>query len=219
MRQKLPSSRNENLVTQEIGQEILIYDLTTHKVYGLNETAAIVYRACDGKTTFDELKQKHKWTDEIIFLALERFKEIGLFPENQFPDSPFTGMKRRDLIRKVGLASMVMLPVISSIVAPSAAMAASGGAALFGACPTAGGGGGCAPGLQCNRCFGTSCPSTNHCCATGGLTGKGPIIGNSCQANLTLCNATASQACCSGNATFTPDHCGNLPTSGTCSCI
>jgi hypothetical protein len=49
---------------------VLIYDLNTHKAYNLNETSSIVYQACDGKTSFSELKSETNFTDELIFLAI-----------------------------------------------------------------------------------------------------------------------------------------------------
>jgi hypothetical protein len=124
---RLPIARSTEIVVQELGKEVLVYDLNTHKAFNLNETSSIVYRACDGKTTFDELKLRVRFTDEIIFLALDELKKENLLEESQVYNSPFTGMSRREAIRKVGLASMIALPVISSLVAPTAAMAQSAG--------------------------------------------------------------------------------------------
>lgn len=121
----LPKSREAQIVVQEIESEILIYDLNINKAFALNETAATVYRACDGKTSFDELKLKSKFTDEIIFLALDELKKDNLLKENDSYNSPFVGMNRREIIRQVGLASMIALPVIASLVAPTSAMAQS----------------------------------------------------------------------------------------------
>lgn len=55
---KLPKAGTENLVEQNLGAQTLIYDLLTHKAFNLNETSSIVYKACDGKTSFDELKRR-----------------------------------------------------------------------------------------------------------------------------------------------------------------
>lgn len=122
---KLPLARNTDVVVQALGKEILIYDLHTHKAYNLNETSSIVYQACDGKTTFDELKLRTKFSDEIIFLALDELIKEKLVTENRVYNSPFSGMSRREAIRKAGFATMIALPVISSLVAPTAAMAQS----------------------------------------------------------------------------------------------
>jgi len=123
-------ARSADIVVQTLGKEILIYDLNAHKAYNLNETSSLVYQACDGKTTFDELKRKNKFTDDLIFLALDQLKSDNLIELDNSFVSPFNGISRREAIRKVGLASMVALPVIASLVAPTAAMAQSAGACV-----------------------------------------------------------------------------------------
>jgi hypothetical protein len=125
----LPLVRFENIVTQTLDTEILIYDLAVNKAFCLNETSAIVYQACNGKTTFAELKTKHLLSDEIIFLALDELKRQNLLANDTNYQSPFAGMTRREAIRKVGLASMIALPLISSVIAPLAIQAQSGCAA------------------------------------------------------------------------------------------
>ena len=119
----LPKARSENIVVQNLEDEVLVYDLTTNRAFCLNETSAKVFNACDSKTTFEELKAKHQLTDEIIYLALDGLKKENLIIDEYF--SPFTGMNRREVIKKVGLASMVTLPIISAMIAPTAAFAAS----------------------------------------------------------------------------------------------
>lgn len=124
---KLPLAKTADIVVQTLGKEVLIYDLNTHKAFNLNETSAIVYQACDGISTIDELRVKTNFSDDIIFLALDELKKENLIEEDKSFISPFNGMSRREVIRKVGLASMIALPVISSLIAPIAAMAQSAG--------------------------------------------------------------------------------------------
>lgn len=121
----LPKARTENLVEQNLGTETLIYDLLIHKAFNLNETSTIVYKACDGTTTLEELKRNHKFSDDFIFLALDELKRNNLLAAESYV-SPFAGMNRREVIRKIGLASLLVLPMISALVAPTAASAASG---------------------------------------------------------------------------------------------
>ena len=118
----LPKVRR-NLLVQDLNDETLIYDLTNNKSYCLNSTAKIVFNACNGKTAFDDLKIQTNLPDEIIYLSLDELKSNDLVETNYV--SPFSGMNRREVIRKVGLASMIALPVISSLIAPNAASAAS----------------------------------------------------------------------------------------------
>lgn len=123
---KLPVTRSENIVVQELSGEILIYDLITNQAFCLNETAAIVYRACDGKTTFSDLGRRHRFSEDLIYLTLDQLREQNLLlaaaKESVWP---YHGISRRDVIRKIGLTSMLALPLVSSIIAPTAAMAQS----------------------------------------------------------------------------------------------
>lgn len=121
----LPLARSSNIVVQTLGNEVLIYDLETHKAFTLNETSSIVYQACDGRTSFDELKGRAELTDDIIFLALDQLKKENLLADNDKVEINFNGLSRREVIRKAGLASMVALPIVASLVAPTPAMAQS----------------------------------------------------------------------------------------------
>ena len=123
MMSRLPQTKTENIVVQYVGDEVLIYDLITNKAFCLNETSALVYNACDGKTVLADFKRKHNFPDELIFFALDELSKQDLIEKNY--ESPLKGMKRREVIKKIGLATMVALPVIASLVAPTALQAAS----------------------------------------------------------------------------------------------
>jgi hypothetical protein len=58
-------------------------------------------------------------------LALNDLKKNGLVEYDADKVNEFGGLSRREMIRKVGLASMVALPAIMSIVAPMAVHAQS----------------------------------------------------------------------------------------------
>lgn len=130
----LPQSRTKDIVVQHLGKEFLVYDLTTHKAFHLNETSSIVFNACDGVTSFDDLRVKSRLTDDVIYLALDGLRKENLLGGEYV--SPFAGMSRREVVKKVGLASMIALPLISSLVVPTAASAAS---APTSDCPSRGG--------------------------------------------------------------------------------
>jgi hypothetical protein len=144
---KLPKARTENLLEQNLENETLIYDLTIDKAFNLNETLSAVYKACGQNLTFDELKRASKFTDDFIYLALDELKRENLLAEEY--RSPFAQTSRREVIKKVGLATMFALPVITGLVAPKAINAASGAASggtgdRFEACSP---GGGCGVGV------------------------------------------------------------------------
>jgi len=138
-----PKSRNEDIVVQEMGKEILVYDLKTNRAVCLNETAAIVWRLCNGKRAVSEIadeagKQMKSSVDEnLISFALDQLKKDGLLSEGFEQNERFPGLSRREVIRKVGLGAMVALPIVSSIVAPRAVAAQSGCTVPVGVCITA----------------------------------------------------------------------------------
>ena len=119
----LPKARTSEIIEQETNNELLIYDLRNNKAYSLNETSKTVYKACSNQT-FSELKRLHKFTDDLIYLALDELSANNLL-EEEYKSNNFAGLSRREVIRKVGLATMVALPVIAAIAAPSAAAGAS----------------------------------------------------------------------------------------------
>lgn len=122
---KLPIARNTNIVEQESGKEVLIYDLKSHRFFTLNETSAIIYKACNGVTSFADLKSKYKFTDDLIYFTLDELKRHDLLDDYQ--SGHFGNLSRRAVIKRVGLASLIALPVISSLVAPLPVSAASAG--------------------------------------------------------------------------------------------
>lgn len=127
-----PTARNENIVVQEMENELLIYDLKTNKAFCLNETSAMIWQMCDGLKSVKEIsrslnqKLNQSISEDLIWLALDSFKKDKLLEQSEQFEIDFNGLTRRQIIKKVGLASMIALPLIASVIAPSAAMAASG---------------------------------------------------------------------------------------------
>lgn len=126
-----PISRKANIVVQDLKDEVLIYDLTINKAYCLNQTAGLVYQLCDGKRTVAEISDlmskelKTLVSEDFVWLAVDGLKNDGLLDNGSEVTNHFVGVSRREAVKRVGLASMVMLPLISSMVAPSAVMAQS----------------------------------------------------------------------------------------------
>jgi Coenzyme PQQ synthesis protein D (PqqD) len=155
-RQLLPSSRRNDLVEQDLKGELLIYDLRIDKAFCLNETSALVWQLADGTKSVGEIgelmsrKLNSPVTDDLVRLALDQLKDENLLINDKETAPGFEGMSRREAVRKIGAASMITLPLITSLIAPPAASAASGGGAAGAACTgTNGTRGDCAPGLVC----------------------------------------------------------------------
>jgi len=124
-----PIARKAGLVIQEVPDEVLVYDLETNKAHCLNQSAALIWRSCDGTNTVSEIAKLvgtqagGKVSEDFVWLAIDQLSENRLL-EKDIAVS-FAGQSRRDAIKKIGLATMVALPVIASLVAPQSALAAA----------------------------------------------------------------------------------------------
>lgn len=74
----LPKARTADIIEQEAGNELLIYDLRTDKMFQLNETSKIIYKAC-GRLSFELLKCRYKFTDDFVHLIRRVGITGGLF--------------------------------------------------------------------------------------------------------------------------------------------
>jgi hypothetical protein len=148
---QFPVARKSGLVVQEMPDEVLVYDLNSNKAHCLNQTAASVWRACDGKTSVKEIAAffGEGADEDLVWLAIDQLSENDLL-EQQIT-TKFNGQSRREVIKKVGLAAVVAIPVIASLVAPQNALAVGTCACVIpGDCTTQ-----------------TTCPSTTNCNTLG----------------------------------------------------
>ena len=162
---QFPTARTNGLVVQDVPNEVLVYDLESNKAHCLNQTAAMVWKACDGNTSVSDIARLigsqtgEKVSDDLVWLAIDQLQENSLL-EAQV-QTKFAGQSRREALKKIGMASMIALPIIASLAAPTSVLAAT--SCL---CPSG-------PGVQGNfEC--TSEPNGSACgnrdvCATGGV--------------------------------------------------
>ncbi len=122
---KLPLAKTQDIVIQDLGKEILIYDLVIDKAFCLNETSSIVFRNCTGLISFEEFGSRFTdFSEDLIFLTLDMLNQHKLLQTENYK-SVFEGTSRRQVIKKIGLMSLVALPIVSAVVAPTSAMARS----------------------------------------------------------------------------------------------
>ncbi len=149
-----PIARKEKLVVQETAEEVLVYDLETNKAHCLNQTAAFVWKNCDGKNSVTDLANNfklesgHNVPEDLIWLAIDQLNERNLLTKTA--PAKFAGQNRRDVLKKIGMASIVALPLIASLTAPTAALAVA-----------------CSAGTR--NC--TGCNNGNTCTTGGGAAG------------------------------------------------
>lgn len=161
-----PTARKNGLVVQEMPDEVLVYDLETDKAHCLNQTAAFVWKNCDGKTSVTEIVSQFekqsgtKIEEDLVWLAIDQLNERSLLEKSVA--SKFAGESRRSVLKKIGFASVVALPVIASLVAPTAVLAvACSGVQTTSSC----GAGNCNRGTPCSGCG--VCPSGTTCGCSG----------------------------------------------------
>lgn len=181
-----PIGRTADIVIQELEDETLIYDLSNHKAFCLNHTSALVFQFCNGKNSVTRIKNllrkelKTEVSEDFVYLALSELKKNNLLKSELNANDHFDGLSRREIVKRVGLTSLIALPIISSMVAPNAAIAAS-----------------CIP-------FSNPCvPAPNRCCPGSICSGLG-TCGCSCSSpgdclSQTSCpstvNCNASRVC------------------------
>lgn len=153
-----PMARQNGIVVQEMPDEVLVYDLDSDKAHCLNQSAAFVWRSCDGSNTVGDIVKQFesngggKVTEDFVWLAIDQLNENGLLQNEVAPR--FKGQSRRQVLKTIGLASVVALPVIASLVAPQSALGAV-------SCT-------CSSNLDCASPQNRACPSATNCRTTGG---------------------------------------------------
>jgi hypothetical protein len=126
-----PIARKQGLVIQELSDEVLVYDLDHDRAHCLNTTAAFVWQRCNGRNTTAQIartlgQQFDCAADEkIVWLALDQLGRNHLLEGQPVPLQALAGMNRRQMVRALGLAAVVAVPVVTSIVAPPPSQAAT----------------------------------------------------------------------------------------------
>jgi hypothetical protein len=135
---RLPLSRTDNLVIRELDDETLVYDMERDEAHCLNQTAALVWQQCDGKTTAAQAARilenqlDVKVDTDLVWLAVKQLKRFHLVQAT----SKTPSVSRRDLVLRYAPAALALLPAIISITSPPPSQAAScGGPCSFGSCP------------------------------------------------------------------------------------
>jgi hypothetical protein len=128
-----PLARKDGLVINELPEEIVIYDKESHKAHCLNQTAAMIWKRCDGRTTPAriaaslQLELNAPISEDLVWYAIEQLEKDDLLMEKVVRSRSSAGLSRRELIKRLGLAAAVAVPLITTMVAPTAVEAAASG--------------------------------------------------------------------------------------------
>ena len=190
-------ARKTELIVKELTDEVLVYDLSDHKAHCLNQTAAFVWKNCDGQTSASEIAalMEKEWQkpvgEETVWLALKQLSRAKLLEKPLTDGNESMRASRRAVLRKLGAAA-ALTPMVISLVAPTASAGASIPPTCL-ACSSFAGGRTCPP--ECVPIVG--CCFNNASCNTG----QGGFLG------------TATCGNCQNNQTFVT-HCPPAPGQG-----
>jgi hypothetical protein len=181
-----PQARKLDLVTREVADEVLVYDLKRHKAHCLNQTAALIWKYCDGQKSVGDIaalvgKDVNSTVDEAtIWLAVDQLGKANLLEERVIRPAGIPRVTRREAVRRMGLGAALAIPVVMSIVTPTIVNAQSCKANGVACSPTGFNNGNC-----CSKCCavngstcktlsapGASCNNDNDCCSDS-CTGPG----------------------------------------------
>jgi hypothetical protein len=177
-------ARSDELIVEELGEELLIYDVARQRAHSLNSTAAAVFRLADGKRSTEEMAGLAGVDEQAVLLALAELDRCHLLDEAPDPSV----ISRRTALRRAAIAGGALgvgLPIIRSIAAPSMAQAQS-------ACVDVGG----------------ACTTTSECCS-GASQGGNPYVckhGSMCCPCSSDTSCTNDSQCCPGSSCSSDNH-------------
>jgi Coenzyme PQQ synthesis protein D (PqqD) len=128
----LPVARHEGIHVEQLPDEVIAYDLASHKAHCLSPTAASVWHKCDGQNTAEDIaaklqKEGIKADEEMVWMVLHRLSKLGLLEEKIVLPEDAIVSSRREMIKKAAMFGGVMFLLTTTITAPTPAQASSGG--------------------------------------------------------------------------------------------
>jgi len=126
--QVLPHARRDGVLFQAIDDEVIVYDTERHKAHCLNRTAARVWAHCDGQTSVAEVARRLAQElqtpvdSQVVWLAVEQLGKAHLLTEAPRPPR---GLSRREVLKRLGVAAALAVPLVTTIRTPVAAQGAS----------------------------------------------------------------------------------------------
>jgi hypothetical protein len=118
-----PLARSSDLIVEELGDEVLVYDTNNDRAHSLSAEAAKVWRHCNGSTSTEDLSSQVGLGLETVNAALVELSACELLEVK--PTISTAGSTRREAtikFAKLG-AAVASAPLIISVAAPPAAFA------------------------------------------------------------------------------------------------
>lgn len=126
--ESLPRARQDGLLEEAVGEELLLYDQESHVAHCLSPIAACVWRHCDGENDLARLAVVAGASKELVSDALHELREKDLLEvEPALTQSVIPGESRRESIVRVARygAAAAAVPLVVSATAATPAMAAT----------------------------------------------------------------------------------------------
>jgi hypothetical protein len=121
-----PRARTQGFLTEEVNDELRVYDEEHDAECRLNAGAALVWRNCDGERTVADLAEILR-EEDLVMIALDDLLAHGLILSGyeKRPDSA-ARLSRRRFLRRVGIAgaAAMAVPIVYSTAVPTMAAAA-----------------------------------------------------------------------------------------------
>jgi hypothetical protein len=134
-----PIALTDSFVTEEVDGDLVVRDAEHGLTCRLNPSAAVVWKACDGTRTPNDLvdaltPQLGPHADEdLVLIALDDLVEHGLITSGYDRRKPSAArLSRRRLLRRFGLAgaTAITLPIVYGTAPPALADSVDAHAAL-----------------------------------------------------------------------------------------
>jgi len=202
-----PRARTEQLISERIDDELVVYDQLNHVAHCLSHDAVRVWERCDGRLTEAEIADQLTLSLEVVERAVVALEERGLLDQGPAVAPGYSRRQAAVRLARIGGAALAG-PLVYSVDVGSAAAASSH---LAAGCPVS-----ACTGVA--SCPGSTANGTNSTCASGHcycstITSTGAsvnqlrcAISSSCSVDNATC--TSNGACCGNNCpAATPRRC------------
>jgi hypothetical protein len=124
-----PIARSEGLIVEELDGDLIVYDTERNRAHTLNRVAARIWKQCDGERTVSDLTGLFaaETPDDVTMNYLSQLERLHLLNAGSLAIGEARNLSRRQLLRRasIGGAAVVLLPMVTSILAPSAEASSS----------------------------------------------------------------------------------------------
>lgn len=124
------TGKDDRLIQQSLGSELLVYDTRSHRACSLNTTAAAVWKYASPSASVEMIRMAAeqelgtKLERDAVLLALRDLHRRGLISD--LPCDMDTAISRRELQRRLRRSmALAFIPAVTSILVPTPVAAAS----------------------------------------------------------------------------------------------